>query len=48
MLGFYHRRIAKTRFLDMDATFNHLRNAAEAYLSAAERFPEDDEHHVCK
>jgi hypothetical protein len=40
--------MAEASLLDADVAINHLRDAAKAYLSAAERFPEDDEHHVCK
>jgi hypothetical protein len=48
ILGFYYRHMARLSYPDTNAAIEHLRNAAGAYLHAADRFPEDDERHVCK
>ena len=51
MIGFYHvntaKRLAAQDPVDIDATMQHYRDAADAYLDAAEKFPKDDEQHLC-
>ena len=51
MIGFYHvntaKRLAAQNPVDVDAIMQHYRDAADAYLNAAEKFPKDDEQHLC-
>ena len=48
MKGFYHVRQAKEGSKTPEETAAHMREAARFYLEAAEKYPEDDELHVCR
>ena len=48
VLGWYYHQMAQASYPDTNAAIGHLRNSAGAYLNASDRYPEDDEHHVCE
>ena len=48
MKGYYHSKMAFLCKPDVEAAIDNFRKAGNFYVEAADKYPQDDEHHACK